>query len=221
MRELGYKQRERHWNLPCLWQSASLDGPPWEPAYLWVLWTNSQGMIPHWCISKRKRGEPGWHLILVLLSYKSILHCLICEMELGSSSISPLPYGTRSSFVNREFWREDQWRRKGIPFPDCSVFHSMGSWVCGFFSAHLLQQHPGLLQHPGPALLWLLQQQDSVARTSSSTPCSCSAQWPVAPVTNSFLQHSAMSLARYFPVTSFPSTYRGKTSSNLCAGAAP
>lgn len=115
-------------------------------------------------------------------------------MELGSSSISPLPYGTRSSFVNREFWREDQWRRKGIPFSDCSVFHSVGSSVCGLFSAHLLQRHPGLLQHPGSALLWLQPQRDSVTHTTSPTPCSCSAQWPVVPVTSSFLQHSAMPL---------------------------
>lgn len=46
------------------------------------------------------------------------------------------------SFVNREFWRDTQWK-KGIFFPDASVLHSIVCWVSaassapGFCRAHI------------------------------------------------------------------------------------
>lgn len=55
-------------------------------------------------------------VILLPLSYTSILHCLMCEMELGSLIISSLPYGTMPSFVSREFWGTVNGGRRGCLF---------------------------------------------------------------------------------------------------------
>ena len=86
-------------------------------------------------------------------------------------------------FVNREFWGDDQWQRKGIFF-QVSGGSTLGLPQC----LQLLQcVAPSLrtTSAPVPAVLWFLQQQDSASPDDPSNTLPCTAWWLTAPFYNS------------------------------------
>lgn len=86
-------------------------------------------------------------------------------------------------FVNREFWGDGQWQKKGIFF-QVSERSTLGLPPC----LQLLQCVAPSLRAtsvPVPAALWFLQRQDSASPDNSSNTLPCTAWQLAAPFYNS------------------------------------
>lgn len=106
-------ERKKLKSPPFLWQSAYLDGPSLELASQSLI--GQSHLLHH--LDRFTRNDSTLmyakeetrltsFIASQLQIYSSFSSFLICEMELGSLIIFPLPYGTMSNFVIREFWKE-------------------------------------------------------------------------------------------------------------------